>query len=210
MSDSTYIYTMPDVGTNANFVMDQGNQTIAGTKSFTTPIAATSGGTGRNSYTAGDMLYANTTTTLDTLHVGGSNQVLGVSGGSPAWVTNGSTITSATKDTTVAAAGTLAFSATAGYIRIMNSSGGTLNVSGINSTGFSNGSVVTLVNVSANTIQITNLDGTEGSASVNQFDLPGGQPLLLGQRGAATFLYDAEDNTDASHLGKWVLVSTND
>jgi len=57
-------YTIPDVGTNSSFVMTDGNQTINGVKSFSTAIAATSGGTGQSVYAVGDLLYANTTTTL--------------------------------------------------------------------------------------------------------------------------------------------------
>jgi hypothetical protein len=58
------VYTIPDVLNNASFVMTEGAQTINGVKSFSTPIAATSGGTGFASYTIGDILYADTTTTL--------------------------------------------------------------------------------------------------------------------------------------------------
>jgi hypothetical protein len=38
---STQLYTLPDVGGNANFVMTAGNQTIAGVKSFTSGIPIT-------------------------------------------------------------------------------------------------------------------------------------------------------------------------
>lgn len=64
---SSITYTLPDVLTNSSFVMSDGNQTINGIKSFTTPIAATSGGTGLSSYVIGDLVYANSTTTLTRL-----------------------------------------------------------------------------------------------------------------------------------------------
>lgn len=58
------VYTIPDSGANASFVMTEGAQTINGVKSFGTPIAATSGGTGQSVFAVGDILAANTTTTL--------------------------------------------------------------------------------------------------------------------------------------------------
>jgi hypothetical protein len=46
-------YTLPDAGTNADFVMTQGNQTIAGTKTFTgTPLAPTAANTVNNTQIA--------------------------------------------------------------------------------------------------------------------------------------------------------------
>jgi hypothetical protein len=43
------------------------------------------GGTGYSSFTAGDILYANSSTTLAKLPVGSNGQVLKVAGGQPAW-----------------------------------------------------------------------------------------------------------------------------
>lgn len=50
-------------------------------------LAARSGGTGRSSYTAGDVLYASATTTLTPLAIGSSGQVLTASNGVPVWAT---------------------------------------------------------------------------------------------------------------------------
>ncbi len=52
---------------------------------WTGQLAATRGGTGFGSYTAGDLLYASGTTTLAKLAIGSAGDVLRVSGGAPAW-----------------------------------------------------------------------------------------------------------------------------
>ena len=48
-------------------------------------LPATNGGTGSSSFTVGDLLYANTTTTLAKLGIGSTGQVVTVAGGVPAW-----------------------------------------------------------------------------------------------------------------------------
>ncbi|KKT58433.1 MAG: hypothetical protein UX91_C0003G0091, partial [Candidatus Amesbacteria bacterium GW2011_GWB1_47_19] len=50
-------------------------------------LGPTSGGTGITSYTIGDMLYASVANTLGKLPIGGSGQILTVSGGIPGWAT---------------------------------------------------------------------------------------------------------------------------
>jgi hypothetical protein len=177
-----------------------GPVTLAGT------LNAVNGGTGHNVYATGDILYANSTTTLARLPTGATNQVLGLSSGSPAWVTNGATITNATSTSTVAANQT-PFTPTASttYIRISNTSGGAINVDGINTAGVSDGRVVTIVNVSATpaeTIMLKNQTLGGGMSVGEEFQLPGNTDILLGQLGAATFIYDATS-------GFWELVSTN-
>lgn len=59
-----------------------GAVTLAGT------LIAANGGTGFASYTVGDLLYADTTTTLAKLPVGTTGQVLTVAAGVPAWATS--------------------------------------------------------------------------------------------------------------------------
>lgn len=50
-----------------------------------TAIAQTSGGTGFNTYTTGDLLYASATNTLSKRTIGSTGNVLTVSGGLPVW-----------------------------------------------------------------------------------------------------------------------------
>lgn len=48
-------------------------------------LAAAGGGTGYTSYTAGDILYANTATTFAKIGIGSNTQILTISGGVPTW-----------------------------------------------------------------------------------------------------------------------------
>jgi hypothetical protein len=67
--------------------------TLTGTQfSLTTPVVATNGGTGISSYATGDLIYANTTTTLDRLTIGANGRILTSTGTAPSW-TDPSTIT---------------------------------------------------------------------------------------------------------------------
>jgi hypothetical protein len=59
-----------------------GAVTLAGT------LGPTSGGTGISSYAVGDLLFANTTTSLDRLTVGANGYVLASNGTAPAWIPN--------------------------------------------------------------------------------------------------------------------------
>ena len=60
-------------------------------------MIAANGGTGQTGYTVGDILYADSTTTLAKLGIGSTGQVLKVASGVPAWATDqnaGGTVTS--------------------------------------------------------------------------------------------------------------------
>jgi hypothetical protein len=59
-----------------------GAVTLAGT------LGATSGGTGISSYAVGDLLFANTTTSLDRLTVGANGYILASNGTAPGWIPN--------------------------------------------------------------------------------------------------------------------------
>jgi len=59
--------------------------TVTGGGTGITP--AINGGTGFSAYAVGDLLYANTTTTLAKLPIGLTGQVLTVAAGRPAWAT---------------------------------------------------------------------------------------------------------------------------
>lgn len=84
--------------------------TLVGTQfSLVTPVAAANGGTGISSFGVGDLLFANTTTTLDKLPIGTSTYILTSNGTAPAYtdpatITVG-TATSATSATTASNVG---------------------------------------------------------------------------------------------------------
>jgi hypothetical protein len=174
----------------------------AGLTEVTGTLPAANGGTGQSGYTTGDMLFASDASTVSKLNIGATAQVLAVSAsGVPAWANNGATITQATNTpvslTTSASNYTINSAAT--YIRLTNTAAGTINITGINSSGVQDGRQITLVNVGTQPIQITNLDGSSNAA--DQFDLPDG-PVFLGPKGSATFLYDQA-------LLKWELFGNN-
>jgi hypothetical protein len=80
----------------------------AGTWTAST-IAAVYGGTGISSYAAGDLLYANTSTSLDRLTIGAANRILTSSGSAPSWTDPASiTVGNATSATSATAATNLA------------------------------------------------------------------------------------------------------
>ena len=80
----------------------------AGTWTAST-IAAVYGGTGITGYSAGDLLYANTSTSLDRLAIGASNRILTSSGSAPSWTDPASiTVGNATNATNATTATNLA------------------------------------------------------------------------------------------------------
>jgi hypothetical protein len=175
----------------------------AGAAEVSGTLTPTNGGTGQSAYNAGDMLYATNSTTVAKLNIGAAAQILAVSSsGLPAWTNNGATITQTTSTpvslATSASNYTINLSAT--YIRLTNVAAGTITITGVNSSGAEDGRQITLVNVGTQSIQVTSLDG--GSISADQFLLPGGQPIILGSDGCATFIYDMS-------LSKWALLSVN-
>jgi hypothetical protein len=81
--------------------------TTSGTITMSGTLDADNGGTGFSSYTIGDIIYANTTTTFSKLGIGTNGYVLTVSGGLPVWAAVSGTgtvtsVTSANADITVA------------------------------------------------------------------------------------------------------------
>ena len=59
---------------------------LTGTQfSLITPVTAVNGGTGITGYAVGDLIYANTTTTLDRITVGAAGTVLVSNGTAPGW-----------------------------------------------------------------------------------------------------------------------------
>ncbi|PIT91301.1 hypothetical protein COU17_01175, partial [Candidatus Kaiserbacteria bacterium CG10_big_fil_rev_8_21_14_0_10_49_17] len=85
LTSSTGVVTVAQGGTGTTTPSGLLYGDGAGTLSATTTIAQNVGGTGISSYTAGDILYADTSGTLATLGIGTNNQVLKVQGGTLAW-----------------------------------------------------------------------------------------------------------------------------
>ena len=179
------------------------NSTTGTASNVTGTVGATHGGTGQSTYNTGDMLYASNATTISKLSIGTVNQVLSVSAGIPTWINNGATITNNTTAASIATnQDNYTINPSAALIRITNASAGTLNITGINSSGMTDGRMVTIVNVSSEPIMIIN----QGSSTAgNQFLLPGNANILIGQWGTATFVFDAL----TSPPGNWELASTN-
>ncbi len=72
---------------------------FTGPITITTPLAATSGGTGNAGYVAGEILYALNGTTLSRLTLGAAGSVLHVQGSAPAWTLTPSLTTISTSST---------------------------------------------------------------------------------------------------------------
>jgi hypothetical protein len=77
-----------------------GPVTTSGTITLGGTLAATHGGTGITGYGVGDLVYANTTTSLDRLPIGVSSRILTSNGTAPVWTDpSGITVGSATNAT---------------------------------------------------------------------------------------------------------------
>jgi hypothetical protein len=63
----------------------QGNNLVSAINAGSLAIGAVHGGTGQTSYSTGDMLYASNASTLSTIPVGSTGDVLHIVGGTPSW-----------------------------------------------------------------------------------------------------------------------------
>ena len=72
-------------GGDTGLVFSGGPVTASGIITASGTVAVTAGGTGKSSYTAGDLIYASATTTLTSRNIGASGQVLTASNGVPVW-----------------------------------------------------------------------------------------------------------------------------
>jgi hypothetical protein len=113
--------------------------TGAGTITFAGTLNAVNGGTGITSYAVGEILFANTTTTLDKLPVGASTYLLASNGTAPAYVDPSTvtvgTATSATSAVTATnigggAAGSIPYQSGAGATTFLGAGTGVLVNSG--------------------------------------------------------------------------------
>lgn len=84
-------------GGTTGLTLAGGPITASGTLTLGGTLIAANGGTGQTGYTVGDILYADSTTTLAKLGIGSTGQVLKVASGVPSWATDqnsGGTVTS--------------------------------------------------------------------------------------------------------------------
>lgn len=148
-----------------------------GTLTLTNALGATAGGTGQTVYAVGDLLYANTTTTLSKLTAGATNAVLTVAAGIPAWVTTlpvasgGTGAATLTLNNVLLGNGTSAVQAvapgTAG--NVLTSAGGTwtsaaLPVAGVNADVKTSGSGSFTIPANVTKLKVTIVGGGGGSA----------------------------------------------
>ena len=107
--------------------------TLTGTQfALSTPVAVTNGGTGITGYATGDLVFANTATSLDRLPIGVSSRILTSNGTAPVWTDPASitvgTATSATSATSATTATNLA-GGSAGTLPYQTASGTTAMLS---------------------------------------------------------------------------------
>ena len=103
-------------GGTTGLTLTGGAITAAGTLTLGGTLIPANGGTGQTGYTVGDILYADSTTTLTKLGVGSNGQVLKVASGVPSWAADanaGGTVTSIVAGTgltggTITTSGTIA------------------------------------------------------------------------------------------------------
>jgi hypothetical protein len=122
-------------GGTTGLTLTGGAITTSGTLTLGGTLIAANGGTGQTGYTVGDILYADSTTTLTKLGVGSNGQVLKVASGVPSWATDqnsGGTVTSIAfgdglTGGTITGSGSVALdlSGTDNYILVGNNSSGT-------------------------------------------------------------------------------------
>lgn len=122
-------------GGTTGLTLTGGAITTSGTLTLGGTLIAANGGTGQTGYTVGDILYADSTTTLTKLGVGSNGQVLKVASGVPSWATDqnsGGTVTSIAfgdglTGGTITGSGSVALdlSGTDNYILVGNDSSGT-------------------------------------------------------------------------------------
>jgi hypothetical protein len=173
-------------------------------------VAGSVGGTGIGAYATGDTLYATGTYTLGRLagNTSTTPKMLlqsgtGVASLAPYWSPISALPTGFPNEdaTLIANTNDLSITATAGFVRLDNTTGAGVNLTGV--AGGTNGRMVVLMNASsaaADSITIKPEDA--GSAAANQFKTHDGSDLIMAQNGTANFIYDATSE-------KWHFVGGN-
>jgi len=186
---------------------------------LTTPLAATSGGTGFNAYVIGTLLYGNTTTTLDGLPPSTSGLVLKTQGTGQPPIWGQVDLTSAvTGNLPVTNLGSGSGASASSFWRgdgTWAAPGGSGNVNGpVSSTTnaiatYANTSGTLLNNNSGVTISSGTITATEFSGSISPADLSSAVPATKGGTAQTTYttgdiLYSSASNT----LAKRAIGST--
>ena len=148
--------------------------------SLTTALAATEGGTGFDSYTTGDILYASSTTALQKLNIGSNDQVLKSNGTIPVWGADAQgSVTSVSSTTTsqLTTSGTSTVTLTTVLDGLDGSGGGSTPTAAL-ATG---AQIATYVNSRGFTTNSGTITGVTGVGSVSGLTLTG-----TGTSGAVT------------------------
>jgi hypothetical protein len=176
-----------------------GAVTLAGT------LGVTSGGTSYTSYTIGDMLYANTTTTFSKLGVGASGYILSSTGSSPNWI----------QTLPVSNGGTGLNTLTAGYIPYGNgaSAFGSISTFNYNTTNNTlNAPTIAVSSVTSVTpvlsFNAANTSFASGATVANNY-LQFLQQNKSGTAGASTnYVLSNDLGTDSSYYGEFGMNSS--
>ena len=157
------------------FKWDKNGDVNLNSLTLVTPLAETSGGTGTNTYTTGDILYASAANTLSKLTAGSDTQVLTLAAGVPSWATP-------TTGTVTSVSGTL---------NRITSTGGATPVIDIDAAYVGQASITTLGTVTTGTWNATVVDVMYGGTGLSSITDHG---IMLGSgTGAVTPLGVASD-----------------
>ena len=191
--------------------------TSAGTLTLAGTLAPTNGGTGITSYTVGEILFANTTTTLDKLPVGANGYLLASNGTAPGYVDPASitvgtatTATSATTATNIAggAAGSIPYQSGAGATTFLASGTGVLVNNGGNPS-YSMTPTLTSVALTTGTISTAPVSNNDIVNKLYVDEVAEGLRAKPSVRAATTANLAAIYDNGASGVGATLTADTN-
>ena len=163
-------------GGTTGLTLTGGAITTTGTLTLGGLLATGSGGTGLTSYTAGDILYASSSSALAKLGIGSAGQVLKVNSGLPSWQADsnsGGTVTSITNaadsgtGTAITTSGTFTYSGGTNITTSVSGTTVTINTSATTNTGTVT-SIATGNGISGGTITTSGTLTVSGGDGLNQ------------------------------------------
>ena len=163
-------------GGSTGLTLTGGAITTTGTLTLGGLLATGSGGTGLTSYTAGDILYASSSSALAKLGIGSAGQVLKVNSGLPSWQADsnsGGTVTSITNaadsgtGTAITTSGTFTYSGGTNITTSVSGTTVTINTSATTNTGTVT-SIATGNGISGGTITTSGTLTVSGGDGLNQ------------------------------------------